>query len=199
MFGCAGPTLHTKRSLAQHENPLLYPSALPRQTATVLKSESCSDDARRSTSHVGRASHVMRLWSTFGRRVFRVVDRRRRKNEHSIADRYWCNPSGVRRPCSEHSIADRYFCNSSGVRRPCSEHSIADRYFCNPSGVPKSAGGRPGEACGANPREGWLRRVAGEGVPGRLVGAKMSISWWVFEGFRRARRSVPGRTGEAHE
>ena len=51
-------------------------------------------------------------------------------------------------------------------RRRKSEHSIADRYFCNPSGAPESAGGRPGEALGANPREGWLRRVAGEGAPG---------------------------------
>ena len=71
-----------------------------------------------------------------------------------------------RRRKSERSIADRYFCNPSGVRRPDSEHSIAARYFCNPSGAPKSAGGRPGEAFGANPREGWLRRVAGEGAPG---------------------------------
>ncbi len=48
-----------------------YPSALPRDTATVLESESCSGDAGRSTSHVGRASHVMRRCSTFGRRRLR--------------------------------------------------------------------------------------------------------------------------------
>ena len=47
------------------------PDALPRNTATVLRSESCSDDASRPTSHVGRASHVMRLWSTFARRGLR--------------------------------------------------------------------------------------------------------------------------------
>ena len=47
------------------------PDALPRNTATVLRSESCSDDARRSTSHAGRVAHVMRLWSTFARRGLR--------------------------------------------------------------------------------------------------------------------------------
>ena len=50
----------------------IYPNALPRNPATVLKSESCSDHVRRSTSHVGRASHVMRLWSTFARRGLRT-------------------------------------------------------------------------------------------------------------------------------
>ena len=122
------------------------PDPQPRNTATVLRYEAFFDDVGRSTVHVGRASHVMLQWSTFGQSV-PEVDRRRRKIEHSIADRYFCNPSGI--------------------RRPYSEHSIADRYFCNPSGAPKSAGGRPGEAFGANPREGWLRRVAGEGAPGR--------------------------------
>ena len=71
---------------------------------------------------------------------------------------------GRRRRKIEHSIADRYLSNPSGVRRPYSEHSIADIYFCNPSCDPKRAGGRPGEAVGANPREGWLRGEAGEGV-----------------------------------
>ena len=151
------------------------------------------------------------LWSSFARHAAMVdicsekaseVDRIRPKNEHSradryfcdpggvrrpysehsIADRYFCNPSGVRRPCSEHSIADRYLCDPSGVRRPCSEHSIADRYFCNPSGVPKRRrsprGGFWGESSsGVAPESG--RR----GCPGEARGAKMSISWWVFDGF----------------
>ena len=42
----------------------------------------------------------------------------------------------------------------------------------------------------------WLERVL-RGVPGRPLGTKMTIAWWVFEGFRKARGPDVARPGEA--
>ena len=44
---------------------------------------------------------------------------------------------------------------------------VLRRRFSRQCAAKKRAPGRPGEAFGANPREGWLRRGAGEGAPGR--------------------------------
>ena len=84
------------------------------------------------------------------------------------------------------------------MRKPRTANDLS--IFCAEFALRKAPGGGVPEAPGVFRRRPSRRCAAKKGAPGRpgeAFVAKMSVSWWVFEGFRKKRRAAPGCTGEA--